>query len=337
MSNQILLDNWYIVGKIDDIKPGSKKKQKLFGEELILWRGNSPESPVLAWQDRCIHRGVSLNLGKIVGDRLTCMYHGWEYDQSGKCVIIPSLPGKAPPASFCVNTYKCKECFGYVWVSLGNPTQNIPPFPEWDNLEYRKLLVGPYHFRSSGFRVIENSFDLSHLPFAHSSSLGDPSHPTIGDYKVEFNQEKLTIGNLSQWHRDPDCTGTGNGSLTNYPFIDIYPHLKIHALKQIYNTSRTMHWVMNVTPIEEEECLVWVTFIMNYGQEIPESEMQAIQDKIAREDALLLESQRPACLPLVPSNNIDRQFLPEVHVKCDRASVAYRRWLKDLGITFGVC
>ncbi|MBO1352000.1 MAG: hypothetical protein EBE86_033640 [Hormoscilla sp. GUM202] len=49
------------------------------------------------------------------------------------------------------------------------------------------------------------------------------------------------------------------------------------------------------------------------------------------------ESQRPVCLPLLSQNNTDTQWSPEVHASCDRASIAYRRWLKKLGITYGVC
>jgi phenylpropionate dioxygenase-like ring-hydroxylating dioxygenase large terminal subunit len=40
------------------------------------------------------HKGVALHKGKVQGDRLTCGYHGWEFNSSGNCVNIPYLPEK---------------------------------------------------------------------------------------------------------------------------------------------------------------------------------------------------------------------------------------------------
>jgi hypothetical protein len=46
------------------------------------------------------------------------------------------------------------------------------------------------------------------------------------------------------------------------------------------------------------------------------------------QDRPVLESQRPRRLPLTGG---------EVHSAADRSAAAYRRYLKGLGITFGVC
>ena len=47
------------------------------------------------------------------------------------------------------------------------------------------------------------------------------------------------------------------------------------------------------------------------------------------QDQPVLESQRPQRLPL--------DVRAEMHTAADKASSAYRRFLKDSGITFGVC
>ena len=52
------------------------------------------------------------------------------------------------------------------------------------------------------------------------------------------------------------------------------------------------------------------------------------QDTIFGQDRPVLESQRPKRLPLAPD--------AEVHSAADRISSAYRRYLRDSGITFGV-
>ena len=46
-------------------------------------------------------------------------------------------------------------------------------------------------------------------------------------------------------------------------------------------------------------------------------------------DQPVLESQMPQCLPL--------DLRAELHTAADKASSAYRRFLRQSGITFGVC
>ena len=46
------------------------------------------------------------------------------------------------------------------------------------------------------------------------------------------------------------------------------------------------------------------------------------------QDKPIIESQRPHPLPL--------DLKEELHVRSDKYCVAYRRWLKELGVTWGV-
>ena len=64
-------------------------RRRLLGEDLVLWRdsGGTPH----ALRDLCIHRGTALSLGRVVGDRIMCPYHGWQYGGDGVCTLIPQL------------------------------------------------------------------------------------------------------------------------------------------------------------------------------------------------------------------------------------------------------
>ena len=55
--------------------------------------------------------------------------------------------------------------------------------------------------------------------------------------------------------------------------------------------------------------------------------LRRFQHAIFRQDQPILESQRPKRLPLSGG---------EVHGAADRGSVAYRRYLAQAGVTFGV-
>jgi phenylpropionate dioxygenase-like ring-hydroxylating dioxygenase large terminal subunit len=45
------------------------------------------------------------------------------------------------------------------------------------------------------------------------------------------------------------------------------------------------------------------------------------------QDVPIMESQKPERLPL--------DLQQELHLRCDRTSIAYRQWLNELGLTFG--
>ena len=66
---------------------------------------------------------------------------------------------------------------------------------------------------------------------------------------------------------------------------------------------------------------------MNYGFETPEKEIIAFQDIVTGEDIPVVESQRPELLPL--------DLQEELHLRSDRTAIAYRKYLKQMGVTFG--
>ena len=90
---------------------------RLHGRDLALWRSASGQAQ--AWEDRCPHRGVRLTLGRVVGDRLACAYHGWEYAAgTGRCMAIPAMPREPVPGKVCARTYAVREAQAMVWVAL---------------------------------------------------------------------------------------------------------------------------------------------------------------------------------------------------------------------------
>lgn len=88
----------------------------LHGEELALWR--SVDGVAQAWENRCPHRGTRLTMGRILEGRLSCAYHGWEFEaDTGNCSHIPAQPLQAAPQGVCVKTWRVAEAQGMVWVS----------------------------------------------------------------------------------------------------------------------------------------------------------------------------------------------------------------------------
>ena len=60
------------------------KRVRLLGEDLIAYRDSSGRIGLFA--NACPHRGASLFFGRNEEEGLRCVYHGWKFDVSGRCV-----------------------------------------------------------------------------------------------------------------------------------------------------------------------------------------------------------------------------------------------------------
>ena len=81
-----------------------------------------------------------------------------------------------------------------------------------------------------------------------------------------------------------------------------------------------------VTPVAERTSIAW-TYVAKDYENIPDEETQQFEDMITWQDVPIVESQRPELLPL--------DLQAELHLRSDRTAIAYRKWLRQLGLTFG--
>jgi phenylpropionate dioxygenase-like ring-hydroxylating dioxygenase large terminal subunit len=318
LNDPVLVNEWHVVARSGDLGVGQPLRARLLGEDLVLWRTGDR---LMVWQDLCVHRGTRLSLGKIENDLLECAYHGWTYNADGQCVRIPAHPEQTPPIKARVQSYRSQERYGWIWVTLGNPQHDIPVFPEWEDTSYRKIFSGPYSYNATAPRAVENFLDVAHFPFVHEGYLGERGHEAIADYEATTGPEGVTASNISIWQPNPD--GTGQGKNVTYTYRVFRP-LVAYFVKE---TAQRFSIFFPVTPVDEIGCKGWMCMAMNYAHEIPEQELIAFQDKVTAQDIPIVESQRPERLPL--------DLQAELHLRCDRTSIAYRKWLNELGVTIG--
>lgn len=317
----VMVNDWHPVATVGSLDDGRPLGSVVLGEAIVLWRHGDQ---LHAWQDLCVHRGSRLSLGRVEGDTLVCPYHGWTYDGSGRCVRIPALPGHTPPDRARVKTYHVCERYGLVWVCLGQPEREPPPFPEWSDGRFRKLLCGPYRVNASGPRMIENFLDVAHFPFVHADILGSPGHTEIDDYQAVIGPEGVEATDVRVYQPDP--YGTGQGDTVSYTYRAYRP-FTAYLLKQSAGPKFSIFFT--ITPHAPTESSGWMWMALkNYGDDIPDARLIAWQDQIFVQDQPIVESQRPELLPL--------DLQAELNMRCDRTAVMYRRWLQQLGLRFGV-
>jgi nitrite reductase/ring-hydroxylating ferredoxin subunit len=187
--DSVLLNDWHAVAASTDITPGALVPMTLLERDLVAWRDDKGQ--VHVWDDYCLHRGARLSKGYIQDDRVVCPYHGWNYDGSAQCVLMPAAPHETPMKKARAVTHHVTEKFGLVWVCIGTPAYDVAPFPEWDDASYRKVYCGPYTFKS-GYRALENFVDATHFPFVHAGLNGIRDNPDpIPPFEVYETNEGL--------------------------------------------------------------------------------------------------------------------------------------------------
>jgi phenylpropionate dioxygenase-like ring-hydroxylating dioxygenase large terminal subunit len=113
---------WHPVALAAGIEPGAAAGTRLFGRELVVWRDEAGQSHV--WEDRCPHRGMRLSFGFVRGDRIACLYHGWQFDAAGQCRSIPSHPALRVPGAIRAAIEPSVERLGMIWTGAG---PGLPP------------------------------------------------------------------------------------------------------------------------------------------------------------------------------------------------------------------
>jgi phenylpropionate dioxygenase-like ring-hydroxylating dioxygenase large terminal subunit len=322
INDMILSNDWHVVARSQDLPPGKVLTVRLLGEDLVLWRCGDQ---ALAWEDRCPHRGASFAQGWIKEDTLVCPYHGFAFNDVGQCVYVPAHPDWVPSTQSraCVQTFHVQERYGLVWVCLGTPQHEIPPFPECNDPNYRKFCFGPIHYQSSALRALENFLDFTHIPFVHEGRLSESNHAMIDDYKVQVSSDGISVDEVNVWQLNPE---TGKGEYVSASY-NIFRPLTVCLRVRSKSVDQCISMFFTATPVEEEKSIVWRWTCINYAHEVPEAEFNNFANIVINQDVVIVETQRPKRLPL--------DLQAEFHVPSDRYSITYRKWLKQLGVTFG--
>ena len=325
MSEDALLRHeWLAVGWSSSVKTEELTPVRLLGRDVVLWRD---PSGIHAWEDLCIHRGAKLSLGQVRNGCVVCPYHHWTYDASGKCVFIPSHPDQPPPLKARANVFHAQEKYDIIWVALDTPSHEVPSFPEGEDA------VLPQGARRALSLPRQRPTHHRELPRCRPPALRPrraarrPGRARIEDYEVETTPNGVTAREIKIWQPDPD--GTGNPAQVFYDYTVERP-LTASFRKRQQDKCFTM--LDTVTPVGngksgEDESLAWVVLALNYADDATDEDLRSFQDRVSLQDKAIVESQRPELLPL--------DLQAELHLRSDRMAIAYRRWLKELGMEYG--
>ena len=217
--------------------------------------------------------------------------------------------------------------YGHVWTSLGSPTLPLFDIPEADQPGRRLVDVGLVRVKCSPLRAVENFLDIAHFPFVHTDILGAEPHTEVGRYEVAIRDEVDEVwATKVQFYQPQAAKSAAGGITTEYMYRVPAPTVSV-----LYKTCppRPGEWdviTLFVQPLTETLCEVWPWMAL-FDDTTPLTDLIHFQQTIFLQDRSILENQQPSLLPLDPGL--------EIPTRADLTSVAYRRWLKRRGFTYG--
>jgi phenylpropionate dioxygenase-like ring-hydroxylating dioxygenase large terminal subunit len=318
----ILASMWYPVALESDIGDGPKQV-RLLDTDLVIARLNDG---YVVSKDLCIHRGAPLSKGWVKDGCLVCPYHGFRFEESGKCVLVPSHPDWKIPSKLKLQTVLFEVRYGLIWVCLsGQPTNQIPVWePEESDGNYRRFSLGPEVWNCSAGRLIENFIDNAHFSFVHQSSFGKEDSATMGA-EYEFTQDQFTM----TMEFDYQATNPDDSPIANTAELDRHMHrtlfLPFCTRTVISYPGEREHVIhFNIAPVSARKAQIIAVFHRNFDHDVPVEDLLAWEKKIIYEDRAIVELQKPEEIPM--------DIAEEVHAKADKASLALRHWMIRLGL-----
>ena len=152
---------------------------KLLGEELVAFRDTEGRIGLVA--EFCPHRGASLFFGRNEECGLRCVYHGWKYDVSGRCVDMMNEPEELTfKNKIHLAAYPTVEVGGIIWAYMG-PAELEPSLPKfaWAQAPETHRHVSKGIQESSWLQGLEGGVDTSHAPILHRRITNKTNRPGL--------------------------------------------------------------------------------------------------------------------------------------------------------------
>lgn len=217
--------------------------------------------------------------------------------------------------------------YGHVWTCPGTPSRPLFDIPEADQPGRRLVDVGVVRVKCSPLRAVENFLDIAHFPFVHTDILGAEPHTEVGRYDVQIRDEVDEVwATKVQFYQPQAAKSAAGGITTEYMYRVPAPTVAV-----LYKTCppKPGEWdviTLFVQPLEQDLCEVWPWMAL-FDDTTSLTDLIHFQQTIFLQDRSILENQLPRLLPLDPGM--------EIPTRADMTSIAYRRWLKRRGYSFG--
>jgi 5,5'-dehydrodivanillate O-demethylase len=262
---ELLRRYWHPVAaaaELSDEKP--IRAVKILNEELVVYRNRRGEYGLVG--EHCPHRSASLAYGRVEQEGIRCPYHGWKFDQTGRCLEQPAEP---PESTFKDRikhiAYPVQYLGGLLYAYLGPAP--APLLPRWDVLVWehgRRWIVKESIIDCNWLQPMENSVDPSHLYWLH----GDTERfvPSVKTYAERHEFTRFEYGIRKRRTTLPLATG-GDAAVDDHPLL--FPTVLRHVAP-FNEGSGHRHNLQIRVPVDDHHTQVFrVNFLPTESEKSP--------------------------------------------------------------------
>jgi nitrite reductase/ring-hydroxylating ferredoxin subunit len=164
---------WQPVAYTEDVSD-LPLKLKILGEDLVLFKTASGEFGLV--EQRCAHRGASLEYGVISERGIRCAYHGFHYAPDGTILETGAGAPLANGGKICLGAYPLFIFHELIFAYMG-PPEKKPPFPMLDLYKNPNIVVEPgpkrvSYTKCNWLQMHENAMDPVHTAYLHAMVTG---------------------------------------------------------------------------------------------------------------------------------------------------------------------
>lgn len=282
---------WYIACASSELARDPISRTVL-GIPLVLFRDSAGKPTALL--DRCAHRNVPLSLGRVLGDRLECRYHGWQYGPDGRCAKIPGLCSDAGAEGRVVPRFAAVESDRFVWVyaspDLDPPDRPfaIPVLGE-GAVEIRRVVdvECPLH------PALENALDVPHTAVLHRGLFRGSRELR----RIRVRVARTPEGVQAEYLGEPRPEGIAAKILA--PTGGIVSHVDRFILPSIaqveYGLGPEVRFLVNSICTPVDDSLTRIHAVITFRTRLPGWLVKALLGPVAtrifRQDAFILKEQ----------------------------------------------
>jgi 5,5'-dehydrodivanillate O-demethylase len=170
LMGELLRRYWMPIAAASELAEKRIKPVRLMCEDLVLYRdGRGTHGLVDA---HCPHRRADLSYGILEETGLRCNYHGWLFNEQGRCLQQPFEEVAHPEANFkdriTIKSYPVEEKGGILWAYLGpKPAPLVPDYDFLSEPGYKQIVYA--EIPCNWFQCQENSIDPVHFEWLHSN------------------------------------------------------------------------------------------------------------------------------------------------------------------------
>lgn len=305
---------WHPVAFSEEVQPDMPSAVTLLGQRYVVIRS---DDGLAAFPDACPHRRAPLSQGRIIDGHLQCAYHGWQFDRSGICQLVPAIDSSLPipPRANLQTVGGITERYGLIWLAPQAPLVDILEVGEWDEpgwdcwyLDRRENSVG-------AALALENFLDSTHFNFLHAATFGENSesngvdeHSRV-DWQLQARYQHTAFVEGIGEHTS-DLRVQTSGPFSMYMEIDF--------------GDATEALTFFLQPVDDDRTRFFFGILRNDTNGDPDQIKAAgdFNDAVYDEDFALLGCYDDSRVPL--------DLTAEVSTKADVHVVSYRKMLADI-------